>query len=272
LVLILAVIPLGRRVLIYTLILTAFSIGPKLFKMFKDKKLKMLHLICIAFLFLIISVWGFQIFYATRIALNKLSLERKPPLTEIIPYTIDLMKDSYARAEMQERQRENILHRPFILSYFAGILKVHSGKEISPFLEFRHALAMSIPSLINPDKTRELKPAGEDIIHPLIGIPVFDGPNTIVTAGLNDLGLIGVFIYPIAIVGLYLIIIRSLPAKCPPFVYAFIVLRLIYSILYIEEGLGSLVGSGLRDLFLVAGFYWIISSLPMMRSSIRKAL
>ena len=54
------------------------------------------------------------------------------------------------------------------------------------------------------------------LLHLLLKVPVFDGPNSIITAGLSDLGVIGMGLYPIGEVGLYIILCRVISKKCPP--------------------------------------------------------
>jgi len=265
---VIALIPLGRRVLMYTMILAVISIGPTLFESFQRKRIKRFHLLGAALAVFVIIFCGTQLFFMMRVSLYKSSFDKKPSLSEIAPYTIDLMRDSYAITEFWEKQIDNISQRPFVLSYLAGLLEVHTKKDTHFFGELGHALGMAIPSFFFPQKTRELASSSEGVSHRLLGIPVFDGPNTFLTAGLNDLGLMGMLIYPVGIVGLFTLIVRLIPANCPPFIYTFIVLRLMYSILYIEEGLGAIVGSGLRDLFIVAVFYWAILKLPLKRFSV----
>ncbi|MFC1789202.1 hypothetical protein ACFLZE_04740 [Thermodesulfobacteriota bacterium] len=266
--LVIALMPLGRRVLMYTIILAVFLIGPTLFESFRKKRIKMFHILGFALAILVIFGWGFRTFYAMRMSISKLAFEKRPPVIEIIPYTIDLMRDSYAMTELQEKLTDNISQRPFILSYLAGLIDAHTEKNTPFFGELRHALAMAVPSLLQPQKTRKMAPAAEDVIHPLLGLPVFDGPNTMLTAGLNDLGFIGMLLYPIAMVGLYILLSRLIVVKCPPFLYLFIVQRLIYSLLYLEESLGELIGSGLRDLAIVAFCYWAILKIPAHKFAI----
>jgi len=255
-------VPLGRRVLLYTITLAVILIGPILIESFRKKRIKMFHILGVVLAILVIVSWGFRTFYAMRISISKLAFEKKPAVTEIVPYTIDLMRDSYAMAELQEKLTANISQRPFILSYLAGLIEAHTEKNIPFFGELRHAFAMAVPSLLQPQKTHKMLPASENVIHPLLGLPLFDGPNTMLTAGLNDLGLIGMLLYPIAVLGLYILLSRLIVVKCSPFLYLFIVLRLMYSLLYLEDSFGALVGSGLRDLSIVALIYWVILKIP----------
>lgn len=255
-------IPLGRRVLMYTIITTVIVIGPLFFESFRKKKIKIFHILGVVLAILVITGWGFRSFYAMRMSIYKMTFQQTSSVTEIIPYTLELMRDSYAMAELQEKLAENISQRPFILSYLAGLIDAHTSRNTPAFGELGLALAMTVPSLLQPQKTRDLPSTSEDYIHPILGLPVFDGPNTMLTAGLNDLGLLGILIYPVMIVGVYILISRVILSNCPPFLCLFISLRLMYSLLYLEDGLGSIVGSGLRDLAIVALFYWAILKIP----------
>jgi len=237
---------------------------------YRKRKIKIFHIIWGALAIFVLLGWGFQSFYAMRISVNKMALQNKPGVMEIVPYTIDLMSDSYAMAELHEQLIENISQRPFILSYLAGLFEAHMDKNVPVFSELWQALAMSVPSLFYPQKTDRLASESEDFTHPLLGLPVFDGPNTMLTSGLNDLGFIGILIYPIAIVGLYILIYRMIFSNCPPFLSLFILSRLMYSLLYLEESLGTSVGAGLRDLAVVSLFYWVILKIQVHKLPIAR--
>ena len=264
-VLVLALVPFGRRVLMYSLMTTLIFIGPEIFENFRKKRIQVYHAVAIAMALCVFLAWGFRAFYAIRISIYKMAAEEKPPILDIVPYYFDLMKNSYALAEVHEKLIDNISERPFILSYLAGLLSAHTHRSTPVFGELRYALAMSVPSFLYPEKTSKMASASEEIVHTSLGLSVFDGPNTIITAGLNDLWMIGMVIYPVGIIVLYILICRIIPAYCPPFLSSFIVLRLIYTLLYFEESLGALVGSGLRDLFIVSLIYWIVLKIPVFR-------
>lgn len=261
-VLVIALIPLGRRVLMYTLMLFLILLGPNAFKGFLKSRNKTFHFIVILLSTSIILIWGFRAFYAMRITVNNMAVKEKPPIMEIVPYFVDMLQDSYALAEVHEKLIDNISERPFVLSYLAGLIAAQQKKDTPLFGELRHAIVMAIPSVLYPKKNTETAPASEEFIHQSLGLPVFDGPNTIVTAGLNDLGLMGIVIYPVGVVCTYSLLCRVIMTNCPPFLFLFIVSRLMYSLLFLEESFGALVGSGLRDLFIVALFYWILLKAP----------
>jgi len=262
-ILLIALIPLGRRVLMYTLLLSFILIGSNGDKRVQKEKFRIFYITAILLIISFIFVWGFRVFYTMRVVVNKMAAEQKPAVMDIIPHYIELIKDSYFQAEVHEGLIENISERPFVLSYLAGLFSAHYDYSAPLFGELGHSLRMAIPSLIYSQKSKGFINTSEDFTHPLLRIPVFDGPNTIVTAGLNDLGIIGMVLYPIGVVGLYVLLYRIISKKCPPFILAFIGVRLVYSLLYLEESLGSIVGSGLRDLFIVAALYWIVMKAPL---------
>lgn len=266
-VLLIALIPLGRRVIMYTLMLFLILLGPNSFKDFRKSRTKLFHFIVIIISTSIILIWGVRAFYAMRITVNKMAVQEKPTIMEIVPYFVDIIQDSYALAEVNEKLIQNISDRPFVLSYLAGLIAAHNKNSTPFFGELRHAIVMAIPSIFYPNKIAKLAPASELIIHQSLGLPIFDGPNTIVTAGLNDLGFVGMVIYPIGVVSLYILLCRVIIANCPPFLFLFILLRLMYSLIYLEESLGAIVGSGLRDLLIVALFYWVMLKVPSNRFS-----
>jgi hypothetical protein len=257
-----SLVPLGRRVLIYTLILILFLRGPHIIKKVRKRETGVFHILLILLITSVIIFYCFRVFYAFRIAVSTMAVEKKPPTMEIIPHAVDLFQSSPGQAAIHEKLVKNISYRFFILSYLAGLIAAHHEHE-TPFLgELKHALALAIPSFIYSKKA-QLPPTPENFVHPSLGLPVFDGPNTIIISGLNDMGWIGMIIYPIGIVALYILLYRLVCARCPPFLSAFIVLHFLYSLLYVENSLGRWVGSGLRDLAVVSFGYWIILKLPL---------
>jgi|GEM_PF-5469533 len=257
-ILVLLVVLVGRRVLMYTIISSIILVGPSLLEKFRSRRINISRIICIGLVAPVLLVFGFNTFHAVRLTVNMMTYQQKPGVLEIVPYMIDLVQAPYAVVELNETLIENITQRPFVLSYLAGLMDAHMKKSTPVFGELEYALAMAVPSLFQPQKTLQMAPSIEDVIHPLLGLPVFDGPNTILTAGLNDLGFMGTLIYPVMIVGLYIFISRIIPSNWPPFLSLFILLRLMFALLYLEDSLGALVGSGLRDLAIVALVYWAV--------------
>lgn len=265
LIFIVSLIPTGRRVLIFTSIACVMIAGPDLIPSIR-KRITPKSAVILVLLFVTL-LYGYRIFYAMRICIWQLSHEDKPPLTEVFPYLVDAMTDSYFRAELQEKLMENTTQRSFyFLSYFAGLLHAHERRASPALGELKYSLLMAVPSTLFQSKTRILPSSQEEISHPPLGLPVFDGANSLLTAGLNDLGLLGICVYPIGVVSLYIAIVRKMPKTWPRFVCAFVVFRFAYQLLYVEDSMGGFVGSSLRDLFIVVALCLLIFKVPIKGS------
>ncbi len=242
----LVIIPTGRRVLLYSVLLVAIS-----FFMYRKKKLQLspkrllLVVFCLPIICYMVFI-GFQYFYAMRVAGR--SLPPEAGLVARASGAIDVLQDDYGKFAVE--YQSNLVDRPFILSYLAVLIAAQSNK--SPLLgeEFWYSLQMAIPSILFPDKTLVLPKSVEDFVHPAFGIRVFDGPNTIITAGYDDFGLIGAVLYPVMLVFIYSFLLK-LTTFAPAIVWHFIFFRLLFNLFYVEQSLGGILITGLRDLFLV---------------------
>lgn len=123
---------------------------------------------------------------------------------------------------------------------------VHGG-----VLEF--SVSGIVPSVLWPGKAQMLKSAGnisEGIIHPRLGMPVFDGPNSIITEGFGDFWYPGAVLYPVAILLLYGISSTLLGRIAGRRWVIFINATLAYSLFAVESSLGRYL-IDLRNLIVV---------------------
>ena len=251
-----ALIPMGRRVLMYTFILLILIQGHKILNSMQKFHLKHLYIVISILIVAIFNSWCFQTFYAMRIAIAQYDYQENQSIATIAQDTHSLLTGAYTHAKIQEELIDNISTRPFILSYLAALLAAHQDNNTPLFGELLHAIAISMPSAVNPLKTYKLTSSTEEFTHPSLNINIFDGPNTIFTAGLNDLKYFGILLYPILIMLIYILLIFFIPKKIPEFIKKFIIIKLSYSLLYFEDDLNSMIGSGLRDTLLISIIYY----------------
>lgn len=261
----LVLFPLGRRVLAYSLLVMVigFVSTGKLLPKFSAQRWA--GLLAGGLLFMLIGYIGFHYFYALRLTVN--SVGRDTAVFELLRESASLLFSEFDM--IQAAMSGNLVERPFILSYLASFV---SAQTIYPPLwgdELVYAVKTAIPSLFFPEKKAVLPGAAEEFVHPAFGFYVFDGPNTIVTAGLNDFGLAGAILYPILLVAIYIFIRRLLQGKVPALIYCLVMLRLIYQMLYVEQSLSGMLTTGLRDLAFMGIVSYLILKLPSLIS--RKA-
>lgn len=237
---------MGRRVLLYTLLTSV------LVYVMRSSKGKMRYTgrhFFIGLFALFLLYYGFVFFFSMRNTIYALGTS-DVHLEELLIQTFKFMKNG--GGDFNNSMRLNLIERPFILPYVAVLL---SGLERSQPLYgslMIWAMKLAIPSAIMPDKMNNLSGDAETLIHPQFGLPIFDGPDSIITAGIADFGFVGAVLYPVFMVICYLGLIRFVGKFSPPFVLLFVILSLVFHTLYIEEGLNGLLTSTPRDLLLVA--------------------
>lgn len=242
----------GRRYLLYTFVLLAIAWRMR-YSTFTKKNVVMAAvtaIFAITFLYL-----GFEFFMALRLTIWKHGTAIGVANQVQITFT-HLTNDT--NSFFQHKLARNDGTRPFILSYLAGLMGIKVAGVPLLGKELLYSLKMAIPSVLMPDKLSVLPSSPEALVHPIYGISVFDGPNSIFTAGFNDFGIAGLIIYPIGIVFIMSIsykILRSITSDLPMLlVFSF---ALLFQLLYIEQAL-SQTFSSLRDLFVLLGLLLII--------------
>lgn len=248
----------GRRVFLYSLITTLIGLSISGFRLSKltFKRWLTIGVGVPALLFLV--YFGFIFFFALRLAVD--SVGHEVPMIELLYNTKEVVQGD--SPEVIAKLSSNIKERPFILSYLAGF--VAAQKTYSPLWgqEVVYAFQTAIPSLLFPHKLHLLPKMQEEFVHPAFGISVFDGPNTIMTAGLNDFGIAGAIIYPAVLVLMYGVFLRIVFRHIPSVLFQMVLFRLIFQLLYVEQSLSGMLTSSLRDLALITGLFFIISKLP----------
>ena len=250
---------LGRRYLVYVLVLSAMVLFAR------RNRLSLGHLLVIVLLGVIAVValyWGFKFFMALRLAVWQLGPDADLWAQASMAWSMLGGDQSF---EIEARLTENVGTRTFMLSYFAGLVGIGIGSLPTFGKELLYSLKMAVPSLLMPGKTGSLSSSPEELIHPFYGIPVFDGPNSIVVAGYDDFGFVGVALYPVVLVMLYMgfygavcRVTRQQPIRL------FVLFALLFQLLYVEQSLtASFVA--LRDLLILLALFSILMYMPVAR-------
>ena len=257
----LALLPLGRRVLLYSLLcaLFAFVVSGRGAPSRPWRRWAWVGIG--APLLLAFMLAGFYFFFALRVA--GYSLGPESSLSERVGYAARLLR--HGRAMVGPQFVENIGSRPFILAYLAGLYAAQADHPPLWGREIAFAFQTAVPSVLFPEKTALLPAAPEELVHPALGIPVFDGNTTIVTAGLDDFGAAGALVYPLALVLLYGIVRRLAVGRLPPVVYYLVIFRMLYQLLYVEQSLSGMVTTVIRDLALVTLLLLVVWKLSGVR-------
>ena len=252
---------LGRRVLFVAilLILIAFGIGSNKNKyLLLTKKINIFLGVTTLSLF---AFFGSKFFYAMR--LFHVSVGEKVSLLEQLGGAISLLLSS--TSNLSQEYFENIINRPFIISYLATLLASLDHHLPLFGYELANSFLVAIPSLLFPRKFVNLPSAPEVFVHPYFGLPTYDGANTILTAGLDDFGLVGVILYPLLFIGIFYIFLNISKRILPLPIYYMVSFALIYKTLYIEEALAGLLTVSLRNIIILTILCSLLWCIPSTR-------
>jgi hypothetical protein len=247
----------GRRVFLYSLVTTLIGLSISGFRLPSISFKRFLTIAVGVPTFIIVIYVGFIFFFSLRLVVD--SVGHEVPTIELLHKAKEVVQGD--SPEVIAKLSSNIKERPFILSYLAGFIAAQ--KTYSPLWgqEVVYAFQTAIPSLLFPHKLHLLPKMPEEFVHPAFGISVFDGPNTIMTAGLNDFGIAGAIIYPALLVLIYGVFLKIIFCYFPSVLFQLVLFRLIFQLFYVEESLSGLLTTGLRDLLLITGLFLIIDKI-----------
>ena len=171
------------------------------------------------------------------------SLGESPSLKERVRGAVEILQN----AEMEglgESANENETTRTFIVGYLAELIEASETRSVMWGYLLKLNVASSVPTVIWPGKWKILAEGGteEYSCNPQMGMPIWDGPNSALTAGLCDFWWPGLFLYPVGLVLLYVAFNRAL-SKAPSLIRALVCFATIENLFQVESALtGYFVG------------------------------
>ena len=250
LVLIAVLLVLGRRYLLYVMFLCFFA-----WSFTGSAQRRRLPPVWMFLAAPVVLYVGFYFFFALRQAVD--SLGPNHGLATYVREAWSFMNGQDA-ATLRDALHANIGSRPFILSYPAGLLSQYADNVPLMGKEAVYSVQSAIPSVLMPLKTASLAPSVEALTHPYYGLPVFDGANTAVTAGLDDFGWIGAILYPMLLTALFILYYKIVRSLLSAPTLAFVSLTLLFQVLYVEQGPSSVFVT-IRDLTLVLLIFAVVN-------------
>jgi hypothetical protein len=116
---------------------------------------------------------------------------------------------------------------------------------------------MVVPARFWPEKKALFDEYGglsESLIHPSLGLPVFDGPNSVLTEGFADFGLIGAGVYAIGL-AFVLTVFGAVVGRARPDAGTILMMAaILYSTISIEKTLAGYLAD-LRHLVMLYVVY-----------------
>lgn len=242
---IVCLIPQGRRTLFFAVLLAFVAIGagnPRRLSVWK-------HLPLIVAAVPILYV-GNLVFYAMRVSSWQAG-SAKLSFTELSTRAAGILRGG-RDSSFDEAVDENLRDRTFVLRYFSDLL--HASWNHQPLLgrDLLFSIRMAIPSVVYRDKDSVLAIGMEEnLANPEFGLYATDESNSILTTGVSDFGVAGVFIYPIVLSLLVSAFTGALTRRLPEIAGAIVVFAIAGIMWKMETSFsGYLVAC--RDVLLLA--------------------
>lgn len=239
----------GRRAFAYEIIcyVFAFVAGGAI----KQVPLRRFLLLSVAIAPVVVA--QFYFFYTMRLV----NWEANEPLKlqELVTRTISKVATENP-VEVSDDLKENVAERSFMIDYLAELFAATRNHPPIGGRLLVNGIASAVPSALWPEKPAYVYGADENLVHPELGMPIWDGPNTLLSAGISDFGVPGLFLYPIAALLLFSWILR-VARRGEPLIYCALFFSILNILLNIEAGLAGYTAN-LRESLLQAGVFFLL--------------
>lgn len=244
-------VPLGRRVLIYGVVLAIFSLrfGEHRFRFSIVRKA-----VFAALAVVVISV-GSTAFYYLRIAGYGAP---GVSFAQLVQRAIDL-RETTTPEMINSLMEQNVEKRTFIIGYLSDLLNASEKSPPAMGQDLVGMIEYVIPSQFVEYKDRFFQE--EALADQIWGFSYIDEANSVLTAGAVDFGLAGIVLYPLMIVILLRAFVEIAGMSLPPLASLFIALATIAWLLEPEVQLSQYF-EAVRDGTLFGIAIAIYASLP----------
>jgi hypothetical protein len=250
------IIPLGRRTMLYTVVLAilALRLGRFRFNWSWPKRI-LIGLIMVGTLY--VTSIGFYYMRLAGYASGKAHLS----ILERVSLAINYF-ESKDFETVQQSFSKNVQGRTFILGYLAE-LEGYSAQFTPGYgRDLEGQLQEAIPSAIYP--TKDINFGEEGLDNELFGSTYLDEANSILTGGATDFGLLGIVLYPLLLCWMLRTFIEFIGEALPTFVATFIIFAGLNGLLQPENSMTDyfiLIRNGL----LFGSVVWFFIALPAFR-------
>ena len=248
------VFPLGRRAMIYAIVLSLLGLRLGSYKVPYSPFKKVVLLGLLAGLIYFVTIG----FFYLRIAGYSLL---RPTLVQRVEAAISLAKEK-SYSDIKEEFAENVERRTFILGFLGqleGYTDTMPGAHGDDVL---NQFQLALPSVLYPGK--DLFFSEEGLANSLFGSNYIDEANSVLTTGAVDFGLWGVLIYPLLFVLMIRLLFEFIGEAMPTFAACFIILA-SFSTLLEPELMVTSYFLIIRNSLFFGSFVWFIMSLPEFR-------
>ena len=248
------VFPLGRRVMIFAVVLSLVGLRLGRYKIPYSpfKKIILLGVLAGAVYFASIG------FFYLRVAGYGMV---KPTIVERLQAATQLFKDK-DYADIKGEFSKNVQTRTFVLSFIGELQGYTHGAPAAYGDDIAGQFQLAIPSLLFPQKNTFF--TEEDMANQLFGSHYIDEPNSIFSAGSIDFGLWGILLYPLIAVLLIRTFFELLSAALPVFASSFVILS-SFSVILEPETAADAYFLVIRNGIIFGSVVWAVMSLPEFR-------
>jgi hypothetical protein len=251
-------IPLGRRTMIFAVLLCMISLRLGRFRFNWSWPKRIVVGILLAGTLYITSIG----FFYLRLA-GYASGRQHLGLVERVTLAISYFHNK-SFSEVQQTFSKNVQGRTFILGFLAELEDY--SQHFTPGLgrDLQGQIEEAIPSALDPGKNRFFEEEGLD--NELFGSSYLDEANSILTGGATDFGLLGMIAYPLLICWVVRSFFEFLGQALPTFVATFIITAAMGGLLQPESAITAYFVL-IRNGILFGSVVWFFMALPAFRLS-----
>jgi hypothetical protein len=249
-----------RRQVLYSAMEMLFALRLTGYRMKGTFVRKILLVAAMAFFVLV----GISVLMLLRLAAANNRAGANTPLGDRLQVILTWVEEGTAFKRANEANANNVTQRTFVLHFFADVLE--GSSQNTPFFGRDAAgfISLAVPRLINPGK--DLNFSEEQLVDENFGLTYRDGPNSYLTNGAADFGLLGVLIYPLLLAWFMRLVVDFLTRFLTPLPAAIIVLGALFMLLQTETVITSYLDT-IRNLIIFTVILYLFSRLPVIRLS-----
>ena len=252
---------LGRRVLIYTGVEILFALRLTGYRV-QGSTFKKVFLVMLLGFCVVVGALSFMLLRIAGWHAGGGRSDQAISLVERIQTAIGWVQDGSALERTTQASASNVEKRTFVIQFFADVLEGSSRATTGMGEDLMGQIGSTIPRAINWNKDSSF--GEEDLADRLFGLTWGDAPNSILTAGAIDFGLVGVILYPLMIVTLAKFVANFIFRRVPAFPAAIVGLSFIFQMLQTEGNLSTPLVT-IRNAVIFAAVLYFYSRLPTFR-------
>ncbi len=241
----------GRRILLYAVVVMFIALTVQGVRFELTNMRTILSIACAAGAL----YFGMQFFFAVRYVRSQSAKGSRVGMLQAAGQASDLLIRGDSRLGADSSR--NLRSRTFVLGYLSDLLDASATRKPMLGEALLFNLRMSVPSFLDPNKEDvRVLGAEEVVVNPEFGLRVEDDPNSIITTGVADFGVLGGLLYPVLAVVCLTIAFRG-ATKCAPVALSIFMLLGLANTLLQTELTTMAYFVNCRNILLVLGLLWI---------------